>query len=187
MWSWQWGIRGTIRCGGMEPRYERGRWNLQTMSRHHGFLCGYHIYWLFWAQIGLCWFFLSWISLYFSPCHIIHFHDWKCLWRKRKGQMLKASHGLHLRIFASSRGSSGDVCLWPHFPDAWMLAGKETCLCLLSSYRRLKPRDQALPIFPPNLSIMLHSYHELGKEWCLLSSVPKISWLRSVTPSPALF
>ena len=96
IWSWQWGTRGDggERMGlwGTTEGGETGKIWAESMVFLAGtivtdFLRGNRIILTF-LRCSLV-VFLS----HYATC----FHNWKCLWRKRKRQLLKVSHFLHLR------------------------------------------------------------------------------------------
>ena len=128
------------------------------------FLSGYHSYW-FSERNRIILTSLRCSLVVFLSHYATRFHNWKCLWGKRKHQLLKVSHCLHLR----------NVCflkrelIWC-LPGAsvfqglpWTWAGKAACLQPLSSYKLPRHRDQVSPTFSSNLSIMVRSYWELDR------------------------
>lgn len=140
------------------------------MSRNAGFPSGYHVYWLE-VEYGC----ITLPTIYhISVIGMV---------TEKENQMSKAGRLFPWELFASSRDGSGNDFLWPHFPEPWLLARKGACLWLLPSHRHHDHRDQVLPAFFLNLSVVLT---DIGKwiEWRLLCNMPKSSWLVSVTPFP---
>lgn len=152
------------------------------------FLSGYHSYW-FSERNRIILTFLRCSLVVFLSHYATCFHNWKCFWGKRKHQLLKVSHCLHLRNLCFLKRE----LIWC-LPGAsvfqglpWMWAGEASCLHLLSSYKLLRHRDQVLPSFSSNLNIMVHSHWELDKEWLSVLRGTKELCPLSVTPPPPYF